>query len=145
MLRDTSAASTSNRSTASACATGMPASQGGSVMMAAVFFITTHPSRFNGSISCPAMPEKGHAGPAFRRGGGSNADRARPSDDRDRATRNQGDHPRDRRLGGGPAEKKKRFNAEDAEGTQRTRRRCDGAKRQKILLGFRRLLGALRP
>src|SRR3984893_19154489 len=130
MLRDTSAASTSSRSTVSACATAMPASQTSSVMMAAVVFITTHPSRFAGSISCPAMPEKGHAGPAFRRGGDSNADRARPSDDRDRATRNQGDHPRDRRLGGGPAEKKKRLKTKGAKGKQKAPRRMYSAKRQ---------------
>src|SRR2546425_12747333 len=105
MLRDTSAASTSNRSTVSACATAMPASQASSVMMAAVVFITTHPSRFAGSISCPAMAEKGHAGPASRRGGGSNADRARPSDDRDRAARDQGGHQRGRQLGGAPEDR----------------------------------------
>src|SRR5205085_11499074 len=62
MLRDTSAASTSNRSTVSARATAMPASQASSVMMAAVVFITTHPSRFRASISRRAMPGKGHAG-----------------------------------------------------------------------------------
>src|SRR5436190_19581108 len=60
MLRDTSAASTSRRSTVSARATAMPASEASSVMMAAVVFITTGDLPVRGQHKLP-RPAGGRA------------------------------------------------------------------------------------
>src|SRR5438067_9461540 len=60
MLRDTSAASTSRRSTVSARATAMPASEASSVMMAAVVFITTGALPVRGQHKLP-RPAGGRA------------------------------------------------------------------------------------
>src|SRR5437762_11215122 len=98
MLRDTSAASTSKRSTVSAWAAALPASHASSVMMAAAVFITTHPSRFTISIGPLPIFRKGQASRPVGDIGNATAYRARPSSDRHETTGNQGDHGRNRGL-----------------------------------------------
>src|SRR5438270_5514397 len=106
MLRDTSAASTSRRSTVSARATAMPASEASSVMMAAAVFITTGALPVRGQHK-PPRPAGGRAtrrarlsAAQERPGGPADARCARAADDRDKAARNQGNHPGGGGLGG---------------------------------------------